>query len=114
MLRLKAGCEAADEGAVRATLGPAATVTIDDGEHPDAQSAVRGSEAVTGTLLRLFADVPDLTVTEQSVNGESGLVFRGGGRVVGVLTARLAADRIRELWIVVNPDKLRHWNAPES
>ena len=72
--------------------------------------SVRGVEQAARLLVRVFAKVPAVTATEQSVNGQAGLVFRQGRRVVGVLSASIKAGRILDIWLVLNPDKLRHWN----
>lgn len=115
VLELLAGCEAGDETAVRATLHPDITAMIDSGGRVDAARApVHGPDRVAPLLVHLFAEAPGISVTEQSVNGHSGLVFDRAGEVVGVLSAHLTAGRIIELWIVVNPDKLGHWNGRTS
>lgn len=47
-----------------------------------------------------------------SVNGEPGLLLRRNGRVSMVLTVDWEPDlsRIRQIFLVVNPDKLRLFN----
>ncbi|MET0414884.1 MAG: FAD-dependent oxidoreductase [Actinoplanes sp.] len=52
---------------------------------------------------------PGAAVTVESVNGRAGLAVRRDGRVVAVIAVRTAAGRVEELWIVLNPAKLRHW-----
>ena len=111
VLDLLAGCTSENDSAVRATLHPDITVIIDGGGKVRVSpSPVRGVEQAARLLVRVFAKVPAVTATEQSVNGQAGLVFRQGRRVVGVLSASIKAGRILDIWLVLNPDKLRHWN----
>ena len=111
VLDLLAGCERKNETEVRATLHPAITVPIDGGGKVSvAPSPVHGVEQAALLLIRVFSKVPVVTATEQSVNGQAGLVFRQGSRVVGVLSASIKGGRILHIWLVLNPDKLRHWN----
>ena len=113
LLALLAGCLAQDTDRVRATLHPDATVTIDGGGTVSADpSPARGGASAARLLIRVITDNPAVTVTEHSVNGQAGLVFRHEARVVGVLSVSVRAGTIRDIWIVLNPDKLRHWNAP--
>ncbi|GAA3861648.1 hypothetical protein GCM10022381_02440 [Leifsonia kafniensis] len=111
VLTLLAGCAAHDETEVQSTLHPEVTVLVDDGgTMPDNPSPVRGVERAARLLMRLFAGAPAMTVSEQSVNGHAGLVFRQSHRVIGVLSVNIKADKIVDAWIVLNPDKLHHWN----
>lgn len=111
VLDLLAGCTAGSEERVRAALHPDVTVIIDGGgKVRTSPSPVRGVGPAARFLVGLFSKVPAVTGTEQSVNGRTGLVFRQGTRVVGVLSAGVTAGSILDIWIVLNPDKLRHWN----
>jgi DNA-directed RNA polymerase specialized sigma24 family protein len=111
VLDLLVGCERKNETKVRATLHPDITVIIDGGEKESVSpSPVRGVEQAARLLIRVFLRVPVVTATEQSVNGQVDLVFRQGSRVVGVLSASIKGGRILDIWLVLNPDKLRHWN----
>lgn len=113
---LLAGCNAQDEAAVKSTLHAGVTALIDSGGKVAAGrescgEPVRGADRVAGLVMRLVARVPGISISEQSVNGYTGLVFRREGRAVGVLSANVVGERILDIWIVVDPDKLRHWNA---
>jgi RNA polymerase sigma-70 factor (ECF subfamily) len=61
-------------------------------------------------LLRALLPGTDLTV--ESVNGRAGLVFRQTGRAVAVIG--VSCDEYRatatNLWVVLNPAKLRDWH----
>jgi RNA polymerase sigma-70 factor (ECF subfamily) len=112
VLGLLGAAMAQDELRVRATLHPDITVTVDGGgKVTAAPSPVRGVDEAARVLIRVISAGPAVSVTEQSVNGQAGLVFRRGEIVVGVLSLNVRAGSIRDVWIVLNPDKLRHWNA---
>jgi RNA polymerase sigma-70 factor (ECF subfamily) len=46
---------------------------------------------------------------ERTVNGRPGLVMVQDGRIVTVFAFEVAGDRIKHIWAVRNPDKLRRW-----
>jgi len=66
-------------------------------------------------VARFFVDVADrafeLTILERSVNGQPGLVVQHDGVTVMVMAFGIAGDRIKHIWAVRNPDKLRPWTA---
>jgi RNA polymerase sigma-70 factor (ECF subfamily) len=93
-------------------LDPAA-VSIGDGGglataalHP-----VEGGE----TIARYFVDLAErrgaLSIEERTVNGQPGLVVLDEGITVTVLAFDLVGDRIKHIWAVRNPEKLRPWTA---
>jgi RNA polymerase sigma-70 factor (ECF subfamily) len=47
-----------------------------------------------------------------TVNGRPGVVVTVEGRVVYIVTCAASAGHIDSLFVVLNPDKLRHWPAP--
>jgi RNA polymerase sigma-70 factor (ECF subfamily) len=71
---------------------------------------IRGVHDVSVRLLVFLGPHPGLSVAEQAVNGQRGLLVRRGRVVVAVLTLDIRDDRITDVWIVVNPDKLRSFN----
>jgi RNA polymerase sigma-70 factor (ECF subfamily) len=58
-------------------------------------------------LVKKFA-TPASSVAFAQVNGEPGLVFSEAGQVVAVAAFTVAAGRIAEAYVVVNPEKLSH------
>ncbi|SEG90884.1 RNA polymerase sigma-70 factor, ECF subfamily [Actinacidiphila yanglinensis] len=50
-----------------------------------------------------------MTLLERTVNGRPGLVAEEDGLVVTVFAFDVAGDRITRIWVVRNPEKLRHW-----
>ena len=54
---------------------------------------------------------PGLTLHERTVNGEPGLVAEQDGVIETVFAFDVAGERIRTIWAVRNPEKLRQWTA---
>jgi RNA polymerase sigma-70 factor (ECF subfamily) len=52
---------------------------------------------------------PGLTLLERTVNGQPGLVAQHAGVTVTVAAFSLTGGRIRRIWAVRNPEKLRTW-----
>ena len=52
-----------------------------------------------------------MTILERAVNGQPGLVAQQDGVTVTVFAFDIAGDRIKHIWAVRNPDKLRPWTA---
>jgi hypothetical protein len=52
---------------------------------------------------------PNLMILERTVNGQPGLVAQQDGATVTVFAFDVAGDRIKHIWAVRNPEKLRPW-----
>jgi RNA polymerase sigma factor (sigma-70 family) len=106
----KRAWEAQDIHALIGLLDPDATATGDGGGL--VRAALRPVEG-PDEIARFFVDraraVPDVTLLERTVNGQPGLVAQLDGTTVAVLAFDVAGDRIRHIWAVLNPDKLRPW-----
>jgi RNA polymerase sigma-70 factor, ECF subfamily len=50
-----------------------------------------------------------VTVLERTVNGQPGLIAQQDGVTVTVYAFEVAGDRIKRVWAVRNPAKLRSW-----
>jgi RNA polymerase sigma-70 factor (ECF subfamily) len=102
--------EAQDIGALITLLDPGATATGDGG---GLVSAVLRPIEGAGQVARFFVDIaaraPGLTILERSVNGQPGLVAQRDGVTVAVYAFDLAGGRIKHIWAILNPDKLRPW-----
>jgi RNA polymerase sigma factor (sigma-70 family) len=106
----KQAWEAKDINALVNLLDPDAIAIGDGGglvtaaPHP-----VEGGERVA----RYFADLGvrrgDITLLERTVNGQPGLVVQQDGITETVIAFDIAADRIKHIWAVRNPEKLRPW-----
>ncbi|TDD02295.1 sigma-70 family RNA polymerase sigma factor [Nonomuraea deserti] len=106
----KQAWEAKDIGALIALLDPDATAVGDGGGLVSAAlRPVEGAEQVA----RFFADRADalsnVTILECTVNGRPGLMAQQDGGTMAVMAFDVAGDRIKRIWAVLNPDKLRPW-----
>lgn len=70
---------------------------------------IEGCEQVARLLIELAGKAPDLTIVERTVNGQPGLVAQQDGITVAVYAFDIAGDRIKHIWVVRNPEKLRPW-----
>ena len=102
--------QASDIAALVALLDPAAIMTSDGGgQATAARSPVEGAEKVGRFLAGIATRAPGLTIAERTVNGQPGLIARRGGVIVTVVAFHVEGDRIRRIWAIRNPAKLRPW-----
>jgi hypothetical protein len=109
----KQAWEAKDIGALIGLLDPAATVTGDGGGLVNASPhPIEGGERVARYIAALL-DGPagGVTFALRTVNGQPGLVAQRDGSTVAVYAFEIAGDRIKRIWAVLNPGKLRPWTA---
>ena len=98
-----------DEDVLREMLHPDVVVIIDSGGFvPHAAEPAEGPAAATSQLLSLMT--PDTSVAMASINSVPGFTLIRGGQVVGAVTAEERSRLLSSVWVVCNPDKLRHWN----
>ena len=103
--------ERSDFDELAAILDPGVVLLIDGGgQVVVARESIRGIVAVSAQLLAVLGTSTGLSLSERSVNGQIGLLVRRGHLIVGVLTVNILDDRITDIWVVVNPDKLRSYN----
>jgi RNA polymerase sigma factor (sigma-70 family) len=106
----KKAWEAQDISALIGLLDPGATAVADSGGlvtaalHP-----VEGAEQIARYAVHIARTVPGLTLLERTVNGQPGLVAQQDGVTVTVVGFDVAGSRIRHIWAVRNPGKLRPW-----
>ncbi|PSL51675.1 RNA polymerase sigma-70 factor (ECF subfamily) [Saccharothrix carnea] len=106
----KQAWEAKDIDALIGLLDPAVTTVADGGGLASAElHPVAGGERVARYFVDLLDRVPGLTVLERTVNGQPGLVAQHEGITVTVMAFDVAGDRIKHIWAVRNPEKLRPW-----
>ncbi|MFD9390969.1 RNA polymerase sigma factor SigJ [Streptomyces sp. NPDC060000] len=103
--------EAKDIDALIGLLDPDAVATADGGGlavthlHP-----IVGSEQIARAYAEIARASGDRTTfLECTVNGLPGLVTRQDGNLSTVFAFEIAGDRIRRIWAVRNPEKLRPW-----
>ncbi|MDI1462398.1 RNA polymerase sigma factor SigJ [Catellatospora sp. KI3] len=103
--------EAGDIAALIGLLDPRATAVADGGGVVSAvPGPVVGAEQIARYAVAIAAMAP-MVIMERSVNGVPGLVAQRDGVTVLVMAFEVADDRIRRIWGVRNPDKLRGWGA---
>jgi RNA polymerase sigma-70 factor (ECF subfamily) len=110
---VRQACADADSGRLASLLAPDATAYFDGGGKLRALSRpVDGGERVARSLLTLLSRHPRTTLDTHSVNGRAGLVVRYDDQVAAVITLDIAGSHVVQVWVVLNPDKLREWNRP--
>jgi hypothetical protein len=103
--------EAKDIEALISLLDPDAIATADGGGL-----AVTHLHPIVGgeQIARAYAEIARVsgdrtTFLECTVNGLPGLVAQQDGTLATVFAFEIAGDRIRRIWAVRNPEKLRPW-----
>jgi RNA polymerase sigma-70 factor (ECF subfamily) len=107
----KQAWEAKDIDALIGLLDPGATATADGGGL--AVTFVRpieGGEQIARAWIEIAnRSLANMTLLERTVNGQPGLIAQQDGVTVTVFAFDIAGDRIKHIWAVRNPDKLRPW-----
>ncbi|MGW1255179.1 RNA polymerase sigma factor SigJ [Streptomyces sp. NPDC002513] len=108
----KRAWEAKDIDALVGLLAPDATAVGDGGGLVNAAPRpIEGNERIAHYLTDLVSRAPDLTILEHTVNAQPGLTAQQDGVTVAVFAFDVADERIRRIWAVRNPEKLRLWTA---
>jgi len=107
----KQAWEAKDINALISLLDPNATVIADGGGLAlAALRPIEGGEQIARYIVDLAARAPsNVTILERTVNGQPGLVAQQDGVTVTVFAFDVTDGRIKHIWAVRNPDKLRPW-----
>jgi RNA polymerase sigma factor (sigma-70 family) len=106
----KQAWEAKDINALIGLLDPGAIVTADGGGLVAAAlEPVEGSELIARRVVELADLAANMTVLERTVNGQPGLVAQIDGVTVTVFAFDVVGGRIRHIWAIRNPEKLRPW-----
>ena len=103
--------EAQDISALIALLDPDATVIADGGGLASAAlSPIEGAGQIARYITDLAARAAgNVTLLERTVNGQPGLIAQQDGVTMTVFAFDVAGDRIKHIWAVRNPQKLRPW-----
>jgi len=106
----KQAWEAKDIDALISLLDPDATVVADGAGLAGAGARpIEGREQIARACVEVADRAPGLTILERTVNGQPGLITQQDGVTAAVLAFDVAHDRIRHIWAVLNPEKLRPW-----
>ncbi|MGW7382813.1 RNA polymerase sigma factor SigJ [Streptomyces sp. NPDC054794] len=106
----KQAWEASDIDALIGLLDPDATAIGDGGGLVAAAlRPVDGGERIARYLVEVVAKAAEVTLLERTVNGQPGLVALQDGATVLVMAFDVVGDRIKRIWAVRNPEKLRPW-----
>ncbi|MFI9612042.1 RNA polymerase subunit sigma [Streptomyces sp. NPDC052023] len=71
---------------------------------------VYGDRRIARSLMLLLPHNPRTSLHTRNVNGRTGLVVYIDRRVAAVISLDIARHRVRQIWVILNPDKLRSWN----
>jgi len=102
--------EAQDIQALIGLLDPDATVIADGGGLVAAAlEPIEGAAQIARYMADLASRAFSVTLLERTVNGQPGLVAQQDGVTATVFAFDIAGERIKRVWAVRNPDKLRPW-----
>lgn len=108
---VRQACVTEDAELLESLLAPDATAFFDGGGKVRALvRPVHGNAQVARTVLRLLARHARTTLHAHSVSGRTGLVVRYDHQVAAVIGLDIADHHVVQVWVVLNPDKLRSWN----
>ena len=109
----KQAWEAKDIDALIELLDPDATAIADGGGLATTfLRPIEGGEQIARAWIEIANRAPsNMTFLERTVNGQPGLVAQQDGVTVTVFAFNIAGDRIKDIWVVRNPEKLRPWTA---
>jgi RNA polymerase sigma-70 factor (ECF subfamily) len=107
----KAAWEAKDIDALVGLLDPAATAVADGGGVAlTFVDPIEGGEQIARAWIEIANRMTaSMTLLERTVNGQPGLVTQRDGVTATVFAFEVAGDRIKHIWAVRNPAKLRTW-----
>lgn len=102
--------ETGDVDALIGLLDPGAVLTADGGGVvKTVLRPIEGGERIAHAIADLLRRVSGVTLLERTVNGQPGLIAQQDGVIVTVYAFEITDGRIRRIWAVRNPEKLRSW-----
>jgi RNA polymerase sigma factor (sigma-70 family) len=109
----KAAWEAKDIEALIGLLDPDATAVADGGGLAlTFREPIEGGAAIARAWIEIANRARgNVRFAERVVNGQPGLVTEEDGVVVTVFAFEVAGNRIKRIWVVRNPEKLRSWRS---
>jgi RNA polymerase sigma-70 factor (ECF subfamily) len=93
-------------------LDPAVVLRSDGGGRVSAaRRPVFGADAVARFVLGVLRKNPEVQVEPRLMSDGVVFAWQRAGRASGVLALRASSECITDVWIVMNPDKLRAWDS---
>lgn len=88
-----------------------ASGTIDGGGQVSAALVpLTGGEPIARFFFDIKTRQPDLTISESTINGQPGLIAKdANGQMLAAVSFGLRDQRISDIWVMRNPDKLTTW-----
>jgi RNA polymerase sigma-70 factor (ECF subfamily) len=107
----KAAWEAKDIAALIGLLDPDATAIADGGGLAVTfLDPIEGAEQIARAWVGIAGRRPsNMSFLECTVNGQPGLAARQDGVTVTVFAFDVVGERVKRIWVVRNPEKLRPW-----
>ncbi|MFI8786091.1 RNA polymerase sigma factor SigJ [Streptomyces sp. NPDC055105] len=107
---VKEAWETKDIAALVGLLDPAAVMTADGGGMVGTVlRPVEGGARIAQYMVAIADKAPGLELLERSVNGAPGLVAQRAGVVMTVASFDVSDRRVKRIWAIRNPEKLRPW-----
>ncbi|MDX7998036.1 RNA polymerase sigma factor SigJ [Xenorhabdus sp. Reich] len=88
----------------------ACAITDSGGLTSAATEPLYGRDAIINFFLSAFERQHNLQIEEEYVNGEPGLVGKVAGHTVTVISTYIKEGRIKDIWVMRNPEKLTVWH----
>ena len=105
-------CATGDLTALVSVLDPSVTLRSDGGGRVSAaRRPVVGADAVARFVLGVLRKNPDVRIEPRATGDGTGFAWQRDGRTAGVLMLRTTAENVTDVWIQMNPAKLRSWDA---
>jgi RNA polymerase sigma factor (sigma-70 family) len=106
-----AAARAGDLAGLVAVLDPDVVLRSDGGGIVSAaRNPIRGADKVARFLLGALEKNPTAEVLDQETPDGLGFALWIEGRVTGVVTMDVTGDRVTDVRMVLNPEKLTFWN----
>ena len=97
------------EGLVKILKKDATLISDGGGKVAAALNPILGADRVSRFILGVIPKLPSgLTMSYVEMNGVSGIAFYAGNSVYSVIVPEVSHGKIESIYIISNPDKLRH------
>lgn len=110
VLRFLQALEAGDTAQLVELLDGEITLYSDGGGQVRAAvKPIYGRQRVLGFFFGIAQKLPeDFSYALKNINGQLGIVNYQGGALLNTITFQVQGAKIREIYLVLNPDKLKH------